>query len=67
MLKCKTVTRLLSEAQERGLTTMERMRLAMHLAMCPGCRNYKTQIGFLRTAARSHPAGNPKADGDDSV
>lgn len=65
MLKCKMVTHLLSESQERRLGFAERMQLAMHLAMCTGCSNYKKQIGFLRTAVRRYPAA--KAGGDDSV
>jgi len=62
MLKCKTVTHLLSDAQERELSFVERLRLAMHLAMCTGCSNYKKQIGFLRTAIRRHPAGKGSDD-----
>jgi hypothetical protein len=62
MLNCKTVTHLLSEAQERELGVKERMQLALHLSMCSGCRNYKKQIGFLRTAARRHPAGAAGTD-----
>lgn len=67
MLKCKTVTHLLSEAQERELSRIERMQLALHLSMCSGCRNYKKQIGFLRTAVRQHPAGSPKTDENKSM
>ncbi len=67
MLKCKTVTRLLSEAQERELGVMERMQLTLHLSMCSGCHNYRKQIGFLRTAVRHHPAGNPKTDQSNSM
>jgi predicted anti-sigma-YlaC factor YlaD len=64
MLKCKSVTHLLSEAQDRPLTLVERTQLAMHLAMCTGCRNYKRQIGFLRVAAR-HLADRKPATPDD--
>ncbi len=67
MLNCKTVTQLLSEAQERELSLAERMQLALHLSMCSGCRNYRKQIGFLRTAVRHHPAGKPKTDEGDSM
>lgn len=67
MLKCKTVTQLLSEAQERELTFGERMQLALHLSMCAGCSNYKKQIGFLRTATRRHPAAPPKWGDDNSM
>lgn len=66
MLKCKRVTHLLSDAQERELTMVERMQLALHLAMCTGCSNYRKQIGFLRAATRRHPAGEPKSGSGNS-
>ncbi len=59
MLKCKEVTHLLSEAQDRPLSLPEKLPLQMHLAMCQGCRNFKKQIGFLREACRSYPTGRP--------
>lgn len=54
MLKCKDMTHLLSEAQDRKLTVSERLQLEMHLAMCSGCRNFKSQIAFLRQACRRY-------------
>lgn len=54
MLKCKDVTHLLSEAQDRQLTLLERMQLEVHLAMCSGCTNFKGQMAFLRAACRSY-------------
>jgi predicted anti-sigma-YlaC factor YlaD len=52
MGKCKNITRLLSDALERSLTTRERLAVQLHLPTCSGCRNYRKQISFLRTAAR---------------
>ena len=43
MLSCKEVTHLLSEAQDRKITLPERVNLEMHLAMCKGCKNFKSQ------------------------
>jgi hypothetical protein len=54
MLKCKDVTHLLSEAQDRKLGLAERLQLEMHLAMCRGCTNFKHQMSFLRTACRRY-------------
>jgi len=54
MLKCKEVTHLLSEAQDRELSLPQRLQLKMHLAMCTGCRNYKGQMAFLRQACHSY-------------
>ena len=54
MLKCKEVTHLVSEAQDRKLTVSERLQLEMHLAMCSGCRSFKNQMAFLRQACRRY-------------
>lgn len=54
MLRCKEVTHLLSEAQDRNLSFSERLQLKMHLAMCTGCRNFKGQMAFLRQACRRY-------------
>jgi hypothetical protein len=61
MLSCKEVTQLLSQAQERKLEFGERMQLTLHLAMCKGCKNYRTQMDFLRTACR-RMVGSIKGD-----
>ncbi|WP_300452482.1 zf-HC2 domain-containing protein [Accumulibacter sp.] len=52
MLSCKEATRLMSEAQDRPLSRGEKLLLEMHLAMCRGCRNFRTQMDFLRLACR---------------
>ncbi len=54
MLKCKEITHLLSESQDRKLSWSERAGLEMHLAMCAGCKNYKGQMDFLRQACRRY-------------
>ncbi len=54
MLTCKEATRLLSEAQDRGLSWTERLRLETHLLMCRGCTNFKAQMAFLREACRRY-------------
>ena len=54
MLNCKEVTRLLSESQDRKLAVAEKMQLEMHLALCKGCRNFKSQMAFLREACKRY-------------
>jgi hypothetical protein len=54
MLKCKEVTRLLSESQDRELPAAQRLPLRLHLLSCRGCRNYKAQLNLLREACRSY-------------
>lgn len=54
MLKCKEVTHLVSESQDRKLSLSERLQLEMHLAMCTGCSNFRRQMSFLREACRNY-------------
>jgi predicted anti-sigma-YlaC factor YlaD len=52
MGKCEHITRLLSDALDRSLTTGEWIAVGLHLPTCSGCRNYRKHIGLLRAAAR---------------
>jgi hypothetical protein len=54
MLSCKESTRLLSEGQDRKLTLSEKVQLEMHLTLCKGCKNFKSQMSFLRTACQCY-------------
>ncbi|HEX3634283.1 MAG TPA: zf-HC2 domain-containing protein [Paraburkholderia sp.] len=53
MGKCKNITRLLSDALQRHLTTGEWVAIRLHLPICSGCRNYRKQIRLLRVAAHT--------------
>lgn len=57
MLNCKTVTKLLSEAQERKLTLREKLLLKMHFIPCPSCREYALQMHTIRQIARAYAKG----------
>lgn len=63
MLKCKQVSHLLSEAQDRELALTERLPLRLHLLICEGCRNYGKQLDLLR-AATQHYQDAPRDDAD---
>lgn len=60
MLSCKEVTHLLSESQDRKLTLPEKMHLEMHLAICKGCKNFKSQMSFLREACKRYVSASNK-------
>jgi hypothetical protein len=49
---CKEVSHLVSQGLDRELGLGERLRLRAHLAICNGCRNFRRQLEFLRTAVR---------------
>lgn len=51
-LNCVQATRMLSESQERDLSTPERTVLRVHTWICSGCRNFGGQLGFLRQAMK---------------
>lgn len=45
---CHSMTRLISEAQERELKPLEKVQMSLHTGMCPGCRNFSKNTRFLR-------------------
>ncbi len=50
MRKCKTVMEELDRIQDGDATRMERIRFAMHLAMCEHCARYVRQYEAVRNA-----------------
>ncbi len=54
---CKEVSELLSQRQDRPLRWSERVGLRMHLLLCDGCRHFRNQLEFLRTAVRRYRDG----------
>lgn len=67
MLDCKRVTRLLSDALDRPLSTIERLGVIGHLPTCSGCRAYRRQIARIRETMRDAASGAyeaPEADSD---
>lgn len=49
-LDCRKAARLLSIAQDRALSREEIETLRHHLGLCFMCRNYESQLKFLRAA-----------------
>jgi len=43
---------LLSQAQERELSAVESISLRYHLSVCEMCRQFESQLKFLRKAAQ---------------
>jgi hypothetical protein len=41
------------------------MKLKMHLMMCTGCSNYRTQMGAIRAAMRAYADGRAVPDEQD--
>jgi len=44
---CKETSHLSSDAYERELTTLERLRVRLHLWMCNPCSNYASNLKVL--------------------
>jgi hypothetical protein len=61
MLKCKEVTRLVSQGLDRRLGFGERLRLRVHLAICDGCSHFSKQMAFLRKAMKRLGDGSSKS------
>lgn len=50
MLNCRQTMEMMSQAQDRRLGLRERLNLALHLALCGGCRNASRHLKFIRDA-----------------
>ncbi len=51
-IPCKHAHRLLSERMDRPLSTGERWRLRLHLAICDVCSRFDRQLSLLSAAVR---------------
>ncbi|MQR00177.1 zf-HC2 domain-containing protein [Glaciimonas soli] len=47
---CRETQSLLSEAQDRNLPLLHRVRVRVHLWTCTACTRFSEQIHFLRKA-----------------
>lgn len=55
MLRCRDISKLVSESMDRELPLRQRMQVRMHLMMCRLCSNFAHQLRLLRRAARENP------------
>ncbi len=55
MLRCREISKLVSESMERDLPLRRRMEVRMHLMMCRLCSGFARQIRLLRRGARENP------------
>jgi hypothetical protein len=49
-LKCREVTRLVLEGEERPLTLRERVVLRLHWLACDRCTRFREQVRLMRGA-----------------
>ena len=52
VISCKEASRLLSQAQDRRLGGLERLKLRAHLALCDFCTRFEEQLKLMREAMR---------------
>jgi hypothetical protein len=62
MLSCRHNTRLISERLERSLSLAERLRLGVHLVLCPPCQRFDHATRWLHDTLTSLPADVPLPD-----
>jgi hypothetical protein len=55
-LSCRDVTRLVSQRQDRTLTTGEWVKLRVHLLICVACSRFARQLRIMRKAMRRYAA-----------
>jgi hypothetical protein len=54
VVSCKEASLLLSEAEDRRLSMLERLKLRVHLSLCDACTRFAQQIAFLRKAMKTY-------------
>ena len=60
---CEDVVRLLTDYKEDALPMAERLDFERHVAVCPACRGYMSQMrAFLGAARAGGGPGLPRAD-----
>ena len=64
MLRCKEVTRLVSESMDHRLGLWQRMNLWMHLSLCRLCAAFSRDLGFLRRASTQFDDNQETESGD---
>ncbi|WP_374337101.1 zf-HC2 domain-containing protein [Leeia sp.] len=52
---CRKATELLSRSLDQPLGLGERFWLRWHLGLCSSCRNFRQQLGHLRTFSHHLP------------
>ena len=55
MLRCREISKLVSESMDRDLPLRARLQVWMHLAMCRMCSGFARQMRLLRHALREDP------------
>ncbi len=55
MLRCREISKLVSESMEHKLPLRVRMQMWMHLAMCRWCLGFAHNVRSLRSAVREYP------------
>lgn len=56
-ISCREASRLLSLAGDRALSGEELERLGFHLDRCLMCRNFESQLKFIRKASERFRSG----------
>ena len=63
MLTCKETTELISREVDEGLNLKESLDVRLHIMMCSACRNYRSDVNFLRRACKA--AATPSQSPDE--
>jgi len=54
MLNCEKASELVIKKEENKISTIDKMRLWMHLQMCRFCREFEIQNKFININLNSH-------------
>jgi hypothetical protein len=54
LVSCREASHLVSQMQDRRLTSAEQVKLKLHLAACKACTAFERQLRLLREAMRRY-------------
>lgn len=54
-MNCRQATRFISDAMESPLNDATRLRLRLHILICPACRHFARQVDDLRQITAAYP------------
>ncbi|TAM55906.1 MAG: zf-HC2 domain-containing protein [Paraburkholderia sp.] len=63
MLTCKETTKLVSREADEELTLKETLDIRLHVLMCSACRNFRSNVQFLRRICKVAAASDNPTDG----
>lgn len=67
LLSCQAATALMEKKHREEISRSERIRLAIHLALCSACRQYERQSAWMENLFRKERSAAPDQELDQAA